>query len=552
MREPARDVEWPARVAREKGRGHEPPVLWERATGSAGEPLGPRWRRRQPEKTALWKLVASELPGFLARIGEESGHTLPGFIARELQKYLACGLLQKGFARVRCQECKQEILVAFSCRGRGLCPSCTTRRMADVAAHLVDRVVPKIPIRQWVITFPRRVRWHLAHDPKLAAEALTLCLRVLFAWQRRTARGRGIALGAPKRSQSARSAAVAFTQRFDSSLALDWHAHTLIPDGIFARESDDPEARPRFHRLPAPTDGDVSSLLGKIAGRVIALLKKRGRLDDDADTPADLLPMLQLAASRPLQSGGTPPPPPPLCARLEGFSLHAAVAIHENDREGLERVARYCARPALALERLSLTDEGQVRYRMKRTFSNGMSEVLLPPHDFLVRLCALIPPPRVHLVRYYGAFSAHAQGRAALVGHRGPSKKKTAPTDPKSPEAPTPSPTPSPQSDPPLADPSLLGAPPADPSRPRRLPWADLLQRVYKIDVLTCATCGGRLRVIAFLTDENVTRRILDHLGITRVTAPEHLARPPPPPQLHFSGIDPIPDDPGIDPPLTD
>jgi hypothetical protein len=489
----------------------------------------------------LWRLVAAELSGFLERLGVESGCGLPGFIERELRRYLDCGLLEKGFARVRCRDCKVEILVAFSCKGRGLCPSCTTRRMSDLAAHLVDRVVPHVPVRQWVITFPRRVRWHLAHDPKLAAEALTLCLRVVFGWQRLCARRRGVTFCAPSRSQSARSAAVAFVQRFDSSLALDWHVHTLIADGVFAREDENAAGRPRFHRLPPPTDADVAALLRTIARRMIALLRRRGRLDDDEEAPDELLPQLELAASRPL--GGSyalPPPPPPLCARLEGFSLHAAVAIHENDREGLERLARYCARPALSVDRLSVTEDGRVRYRMKRTFSDGRSEVVLAPHDFLVRLCALVPPPRVHLVRYFGAFGPHAAGRAALVGSRSSRKAKSAihqtsgetPPDPRHPS---------------VEDRAGLGAPPPDPDRAVRLPWAELLHRVHQIDVLVCASCGGRLCVLAFITDESATRRILDHLGIPRV--PDLARRARAPPQVDLFGVDPLVDDPGIDPP---
>ena len=211
--------------------------------------------------------------------------------------------------------------------------------MADVAAHLVDRIIPYVPIRQFVITFPRRIRWHLAHDPKLAAKAITLCLRVIFAWQRLVARDRGIDLRAPKRSQSARCGAIAFVQRFDSSLALDFHIHAIVCDGIFARISDDPEARPRCHRLPPPTDDDVATLLAAIAKRIIKLLGHR--LDDDSTPPDDPQSQLEIFAARPLASHRTePPPPPPLCARLDGFSLHAARAVHEHDRQGLEQLAR--------------------------------------------------------------------------------------------------------------------------------------------------------------------------------------------------------------------
>jgi hypothetical protein len=73
---------------------------------------------------------------------------LPGFVWREFERYLDCGILARGFARVRCPRCLDELLVGFSCKGRGLCPSCGARRKDDTAAHLVDRVLPRVPYRQ--------------------------------------------------------------------------------------------------------------------------------------------------------------------------------------------------------------------------------------------------------------------------------------------------------------------------------------------------------------------------------------------------------------------
>lgn len=477
-------------------------VLWERAEGCARSALaGSAYRRREPEKTLLWGLVARELPTLAASLPD--GTSLPRHVERELRAYLDCGQLERGFARVQCRACKDELLVAFSCKGRGVCPSCTARRMSDSAAHLVDRVIPRVPVRQWVVTFPRRIRWHLARDPKLASQALDVVLRVLFAWQRRMARRRGVDFGAPSRSQSARCGAVTFLQRFGSSLELNFHVHALLPDGVFARPDGDPDARPRFHALPPPTDAEVSWLCGRLAARVTALLRRRGRLDDEDTSPPgdDDLPLLAALPSsrRPIVVEDAPLPP--LCARRDGFSLHAATAVAADDRAGLERVARYCARPPLSLDRLSLDGDGRVRYRMKRRFSDGTADIVLSPRDFLLRLCALVPPPRAHQVRYHGMFAPHARGRALLVGGEAPVEER------------------------PPALPAQ-GDPPPAADRERRLPWADLLARVHTVDVLTCARCGGPMRILAFISDVDVARRILDHLGIPRVTFPR--ARPPP------------------------
>jgi ribosomal protein S27E len=73
---------------------------------------------------------------------------VPGFVERDFRKYVTCGVLGHGFGRARCPGCGHDFLVAFSCRARAVCPSCNARRMAETAAHLVDHVFPRAPIRQ--------------------------------------------------------------------------------------------------------------------------------------------------------------------------------------------------------------------------------------------------------------------------------------------------------------------------------------------------------------------------------------------------------------------
>ena len=118
------------------------------------------------------------------------------FIEQEFRRYLDCGILAKGFARLRCPSCGFERLVAFSCKGR-LCPSCWARKAADTAAHLVDRVLPEAPYRQWVLTCPWKVRFLLAMDRKFLSEMLRVFLRTLFAWQRLRGRQASILDGQP-------------------------------------------------------------------------------------------------------------------------------------------------------------------------------------------------------------------------------------------------------------------------------------------------------------------------------------------------------------------
>ena len=129
------------------------------------------YQRRRPERTPLYKIVGEFLESWLQwRLLQE--RRIPAQVEKELRQYLECGILCFGFARARCKGCGQGFVVAFSCKGRGVCPSCNGRRMAQTAAHLVDHVIPPVSVRQWVISVPKRLRCFLA-DRQSAVAALT-------------------------------------------------------------------------------------------------------------------------------------------------------------------------------------------------------------------------------------------------------------------------------------------------------------------------------------------------------------------------------------------
>lgn len=92
-------------------------------------------------------------------------------------------------------------------------------------------------------------------------------------------------------------------------------------------------------------------------------------------------------------------------SKAAGFSLHAGVASEAHEREKLERLCRYITRPAVSTERLSLTTQGTIRYRLKTPYRDGTTAVVLEPLDFIARLTALVPTPRINLTRYHGSFA---------------------------------------------------------------------------------------------------------------------------------------------------
>lgn len=131
------------------------------------------YRRRRPERTVLYQAVQAHLETWLLqKAAQEDAHCVPLWVEREFREFLRCGILALGFARVRCGSCGQDFVVGFSCKTRCICPSCNARRMVEVAAHLVDHVFPRVPVRQWVLSLPKRLRYFVQRDCELAGEVL--------------------------------------------------------------------------------------------------------------------------------------------------------------------------------------------------------------------------------------------------------------------------------------------------------------------------------------------------------------------------------------------
>jgi hypothetical protein len=149
------------------------------------------YRRREPERSALYQTLQHHLETFLDT-ARSSGDPLPRFVERELRTFLKCGILAHGFARVHCRACGFDRLVAFSCKGRGFCPSCGGKRMTRLAERLVDHVIPPVPLRQWVLTLPYRLRYRAAYDAAFARDLLATFARCLQSSYRRRAREAGI------------------------------------------------------------------------------------------------------------------------------------------------------------------------------------------------------------------------------------------------------------------------------------------------------------------------------------------------------------------------
>jgi Putative transposase/Transposase zinc-binding domain len=452
------------------------------------------YERRRPEETVLYRLVQEQMGTFLAQVEAESGASLPEFIKEEFDAFLECGILAHGFLRLRCAECTHEKLVAFSCKRRGFCPSCGARRMVETAAHLVDHLIPPVPVRQWVLSFPIPLRILFAAHPELLSSVLAVIHRVIATFL--------IKQAGAKRSE-AHTGAVTLIQRFGSAANLNIHLHCLVLDGVYRPH----EGVPVFHEARAPSIEELQALLAKIITRILRLLTRQGYLIEEqgmrylAEIEADrALTPLQAASCtyriamgphagqkvlslRSLPSTGERSTPE-LCTNAHGFSLHAAVRCGAEQRRELEHLCRYITRPAIANERLKRNAAGQVVLQLKSAYKDGTTHVVMSPLQFMQRLAALVPRPRLHLIRFHGVLAPHAKLRAAIVPN---------PPDTTTGQA---------------ADHAHAHYSPA------RMNWARLLKRVFDIDIEHCPNCGGRLKIIAAIEDPPVIVRILAHLGL--------------------------------------
>jgi hypothetical protein len=247
---------------------------------------------------------------FIAQTEDATGADLPQFVKDEFDAFLECGILAHGFLRLRCGDCGHDKLVAFSCKRRGFCPSCGARRMAQTAAHLVDHVIPHVPVRQWVLSLPIPLRLLLAAQPKLVTPVLQVVHRVIT---------RHLLGQAGLKAGEADSGAVTLIQRFGSAANLNIHMHCLVLDGVYRCGTD---GEPEFVEVPAPTDGPHAQkplqaaactyriAFGPRAGQKVLTLQ--GVMPRDTDFKQNL------------------------CADMQGFSLHAAVRCGTDERQARE------------------------------------------------------------------------------------------------------------------------------------------------------------------------------------------------------------------------
>ena len=340
-------------------------------------------------------------------------------------------------------------------------------------------------------------------------------------WYRRRQVERGLPTG--------ESGALTVIQRANSDLRLNPHFHTVFLDGVYSPDGDG--RGQMFHPAPGPTQQEIEALVCRASKRILRFLQRRGVItlvtapgdgevtvvtDESLGEKDPLLAKLLAAATagappagwankrKPVRIVLDPDDRPvakgKLCAQNRGFNLHAATKVAANDKQGRVTLCKYMLRPPLANDRLKILADGNVKLELKKPWSDGTSSVELAPLALTARLAALVPPPKRHLVRYFGVLSSHAASRSEVV--------------------------PAPPAQPPPAPPA-----PAEKDKPagksRYIPWAELLRRTFGFEIV-CSKCHSQLRLIALIKTEDIAKKILTAMHLPANVPQLHPARPPP------------------------
>jgi len=283
----------------------------------------------------------------------------------------------------------------------------------------------------------------------------------------------------------------------------------------------------KYWWIDPPTNEEIQNLVKLIAMRVIRYLKKHGYFNEDSETAVpeedmdqELLPELQAASVKSKIAVGErrgqwvrrigtlgfdnvhPVLTGHLCAQITGFSLHAAVYCAPWERAKLEKLVRYVARPAVAEKRLTLQSNGDVIYKLKTKYSDGTTHLRFSGVEFIEKLAALVPPPRIHLIRFFGVLAPHSKIRAEVV----PKKDKPEETCEINKKD--------------------------KPRKSKKYKWAELLARTFNIDTKHCNDCGAEMKIIAAIMETKAIKDILTHLKLPHKPpdlAPSRIAM-----QIHF------------------
>ena len=412
-----------------------------------------KYTPRAPRKSNYYRLVEAHCEQ-LERVWDEVYQPKYGFwrpyIMDVIYKFLDCGDPHHGFARVKCQDCKHEYILPFSCKRRHFCPSCHQKRVIEFGEHLNEKVLDEVYHRQWVFSIPKRLRQYFMYDRKLLSK-LSLCAwRVLSEYLKCS-----VSLENPI------PGAIISVQTFGEFLNFNPHLHIIITDGCFDEDG-------KFMKACTPNAVELEAVF---ASEVFDMLIEEDKIERS----------LAKSMSKWEHSG---------------FNVYCSDAISPWSGEVIERLAQYIVRAPLSQERMEYLSEktapdgvAKVVYEGKTSRSYKSFTAL----DWLARLITHIPNKGEQLVRYYGYYSNKSRGVRKKCEKSEEEQKEIKMVEESGEVA--------------LFNSDL-------PVKKRRKSWARLLQKVFNVDPLLCPKCEGTMKIISFIEDHATIKEILVHLKL--------------------------------------
>jgi hypothetical protein len=326
------------------------------------------YRQRNPKASPLYRLFDEHFEE-LKRVWSDRFEEAFGPWQRHwdaaVAAFLSCGDPECGFARVYCDTCRKEFLLPFSCKRRGLCPSCSARRRVEWADHVIERVLPDVPYRMLVFTIPRCLRGIFMREHAVLGD---ICRVAYQASARFLAEHFPGVEGVPYFVSAIHTAG--------SNVNPHPHVHCLCSLGIRDREG-------TFHR--AAEDLDWSPLEDLFRHAVLGMLLRKRRITEE--TARKLLSWTH-----------------------SGFSVDGSAAAAEGDRETLHRLASYLLKPPVSLGRLTYeSGAANVLYQGKRGHPDAPETLVCDPLRFLALVLLQVPGRWEVRIRYYGAASSTAR-----------------------------------------------------------------------------------------------------------------------------------------------
>jgi hypothetical protein len=399
------------------------------------------YKPRNPKTSRYYQCVSDHFE-MLESVWEERYERQYGFfrpwIKNVIYRYLDCGDLHCGFARVKCKGCGHEYLLAFSCKRRHFCPSCHQKRVIEFGEWLCADVLKFVPHRQWVFSIPKRLRIYFMFDRKLLPKFSRCVWKVLSTYLKKSTS-----------DDSATPGAVISVQTFGDFQNFNPHLHIIATDGCFSGND-------LFQVGYSPNPKDLEELFRY---EILKMLKKEEKITDVV-----IENMLSWHHS--------------------GFNIYCGPTIWPHDEDALENPARYIVRASFSQERMTYipadqSPEGEARviYQSK----DGTTTKTFHALDWLARLTTHIPNKNEQMARYYGFYSNKSRGM----------RKKAENAE---------------------ELPALIHT---DPGRKQfRRNRARLIQKIYEVDPLTCPKCNDEMKIIAFIEQPLIIKKILKHLNL--------------------------------------